>query len=221
MSVLVVAISGSDGGNQGPQGIYKQFKSHWKDRDVIKVISIDTTPNQILANIEKVTQTVLKNQSYKSIYLVGYSMGGAVAALSAYHLSCELSSSVDGVVLIGTQTDGILSLSELNIPVLFYHGKEDLIFPIWQIDSVYKSIKASKKMVQIEGVGHNFAPAGKRYLSASDTKKLASDVVTEISSFILESKAQEKSLQSKVVTKELHLSQSKGILDKFRTSFFL
>lgn len=195
MGSLIVAISGSGGGNRGPQGIYRQFEK--LEGPGIRVVAVDTIPDDVPRNSEKVTQLILsQKQLPQSVYLVGYSMGGAVAAIAAYELSQKHEGLVKGVVLLSSQTDGLRALFELNIPVLFYHGQKDSIFPLWEMESIYARLPGQKKMVQAVGLEHSLAPNGLK--SSRHTHQLAQDVVKEISDFFqLSIQIEEKAMSKK------------------------
>lgn len=188
MSSLVITVSGSDGGNGGPQGIYRHFPKYWGARNV-SVINIDTIPEEVISNINHVFQTAQENgQKYERIYLVGYSMGGAVVIGAALELQKLDDNRLSGIGLISTQTEGLQCLKQLKVPVLFYHGSQDEYFPPWQVDPFFKSYQGEKKFVQMENLGHNLGPRGYSFVSRKYIKNLAKNVIGELSSFFKEGK---------------------------------
>jgi pimeloyl-ACP methyl ester carboxylesterase len=169
----IIAISGSSGGNSGPQGVYSELQSHYQD-ETLSVSRLDTSPDEIDENVKKVLKAAEKADE---VYLMGYSMGGAVAASAAGQLGDKLK----GVVLLNTQTEGLYCLKNLNVPVLFYHGSEDEYFPKWQVEGLFKGYSGPKKWVELEGLNHGFRSSSGQY-----TQSLASELHSEISHFFFE-----------------------------------
>lgn len=193
----IIAISGCGGGNEGPQGIYPQLKSSFLG-DNVSVLPLDTLPNDIEKNVQKVKALALKVQGQGDLYLMGYSMGGAVAAQAAYELNQTKEGTVKGVVLLNSQTDGLQLLKDLKIPVLFYRGKEDQVVPSWQAEGPYNKYSGPKKLVELEGLDHGF----KKHKSFGRYKEsLAQDLQSEINEFFFTGPNQNQSGQtSKSIT---------------------
>ena len=83
MTYSIVAVSGCSGGNKGPVGLYESLGKKYLDHDV-KFHAIDTTADDIEVNIDKVIRAASESShAFEKTYLMGYSMGGAVAALAA------------------------------------------------------------------------------------------------------------------------------------------
>lgn len=184
MTNLLITISGSGGGNQGPLGIYKNFES--STTDTFQVINMDTLKDKIGDNVARVVDVVTKNlEKYKNIYLMGYSMGGAVVALATYQLNSEDRSPIKGIVFLATQTEGLQYLMGINVPVLFFHGTDDEYFPLWQLQSTFKRYKSEKQMVVIKGASHSFRPEKNH---STDTQKLAKDIWEHSIDFFSEKK---------------------------------
>jgi pimeloyl-ACP methyl ester carboxylesterase len=149
----------------------------------LKFLPIDTLPNVVLENVERVTKIAQEQLCfYDNIYLAGHSMGGAIAALAAHEINKIAEGSVKGVVLIGTQTDGLQVLKEIRVPILFYHGKEDEYFPTWQIESIYTNYPGPKMMVALEGLDHDLGVQG-HSKSNGCSHDLARDFIAEFSNF--------------------------------------
>lgn len=169
----IIAISGSSGGNQGPQGVYSELQSHYQD-ETLSVSRLETSPDEIDGNVEKVLKAAEKADE---VYLMGYSMGGAIAAIAAGQLGDKLK----GVVLLNTQTEGLYCLKDVNVPVLFYHGSEDEYFPKWQVEGLFQDYSGPKKWIELEGLNHGFRSPQGGY-----TKTLAKELHSEISHFFFE-----------------------------------
>jgi dienelactone hydrolase len=211
MSTLVLTVSGHSGGTGGPQGIYQQFSSCWKDKSVT-VINVDTIPDSVEENVARVFQIAQeRSNSYDKIYLVGHSMGGAVVAQVARNMKLAGNHRVAGVALLSTQTDGLQALKDIDTPVLFYHGSEDGYFPIWQMESSFRACKGQKKFVQVDGLGHDLSRAKDSYVSEHFVRNLAKDVIAEMSSFFNAEEAQQGLGKDRIVTKKIPLRA----LDRF------
>ena len=180
---VLIAISGCGGGNQGPQGIYPELQKLYEN-DSLKVLPFDTLPDDVEANVERVSKIASQHLGTgKAIYLMGHSMGGAVAAQAAAELNQGTEKPVKGVVLLNSQTDGLQYLDDLNIPVLFYQGEADDVFPPWQIESTFKYYPGIKKMVKIGGLDHGLSN-GNIPASEEFTQSLSKDLYSEVSSFL-------------------------------------
>ena len=202
MSSVIIAVSGCGGGNSGPKGMYHRLGKHLDGRSV-EVLNIETIPDNIAQNIESVNrlahEAIARNQN---VYLMGYSMGAAVAAIAAQQLNSDGKNSVKGVGLISSQTDGLSALFELNIPVLFYHGSADPFFSSLELLDIFRKYQGPKQFVIIENAGHNLCPEGSKYVSDGYVEELSKEVAEGISHFLLESSAQSSSCEN-VVTKKI------------------
>ncbi len=218
MTDLVIAISGSQGGSSGPQGIYQVLQNYWNDK-LIKILSVTTVPEDVNKNVQQISEIALESlQSYENIYFIGYSMGGAVAALVAYQLNTLAEGRVKGVVFLATQTDGLVALKELKIPVLFYHGQNDECILLWQIESWYAKYQGPKKMIQLEKATHDFSPKKHFKLFADYTNNLAQEVAAEMSQFLFQQTTEGQNEQ--VVVKNIY-SKSSNLFAKWRGYFKL
>lgn len=192
---LLIAISGTGGGNRGPQGIYQLLGQQ------TNILPIDTFPGEVDKNVEKVRQISLDQfKAYENIIFMGHSMGGAVAVRAASEVNKLAPGRVKGIVLLSTQTEGLQILKDLAIPVLFYHGQEDEIFPSWQMKTPYNRCAGPKRMVLLEGLDHDLGRKGKSKEYAHD---LAKDVLSEMNNFFADPKAE-------IITRQVHLTPKKG-----------
>lgn len=215
MSSLYITISGSDGGHLGPQNIYSLLQSEDESHS-IKVLAIETLPNEVEKNVQRTVEAALGQlQLVEKIYLVGYSMGGAVAAQAAYVLNNKVKNAVKGLVLVATQTDGMQPLQSLDIPVLFYHGKMDQVFPAWQVETLYKKYKGPKMMIEVERLDHSCLLEAQRR-STVYSKALASHLLHSMRDFFASKPTQD--FDSKIISAELPVPVMTAY-EKF-TSFF-
>ena len=113
-------------------------------------------------------------------YVVGHSLGGAIAAEVARRhpeaaglvMEATFTSVKDmidespwgflPVGLILTQRfDTLSKVSQLNMPVLITHGTNDSIVPFHMGERLYDAVKAPKRFIRVEGAGHhNLSGAG-------------------------------------------------------------
>jgi pimeloyl-ACP methyl ester carboxylesterase len=160
---LIIAISGAGGGTSGPQGFYDYLKPYMANED-ISVIQMETIPGNIHDNASRVAETVSRNfDRFRNIYLMGWSMGGAVAILSTYQINIEKQTdTIKGLILLAPQSDGIQLLKELKVPVLFCHGKKDETVPLWTVQGRYDQYQGMKEIVLFEGLDHDFSLNGEK-----------------------------------------------------------
>lgn len=157
---LLICISGSGGGNSGPNGLYNFLQTYLTKHD-FRVLQFDTLPNGVEPNVNKLIKLILTHFNvYKDIYLMGWSMGGAVAINVAYyinHVNGDLSpAKIKGVVLLATQEAEMNNINFLDIPILFIHGKEDHALPCDISLTLYNKYKYDKDLFIINNVGHYF-----------------------------------------------------------------
>lgn len=211
-NVYIIAISGCGGGNKGPQEIYRYLEKACQSHS-LKIVRFDTLPDDELGNVDGVSNIALEIiRSGGNIYVVGHSMGGGVAALAAHQLNQIHPRTVKGLVLIDTQTEGLQVLQRLVIPVLFYHGREDEIFPVWQIESHYQRYSGPKRMVEIKDLDHNLRHV--RYPTKSEvyTRDLALDLFSEITDFFFTRGVKKE----EIVTRELVLTHKTEVKEKIK-----
>ncbi len=148
---LVVAISGCGGGGSGPQNLFQTLQRKCRKPDFVP---IDTIPDDYHENIKRVKDLVSSHLN-QNVYLMGYSMGGAIAACAAYELNKQRPNAIQGLIFLNTQTEGLQALQELSVPVLFFHGTEDRYFPVQDIQDIYDKYQGDKELVLVEGMGHD------------------------------------------------------------------
>ena len=107
-------------------------------------------------------------------YIVGHSLGGAIAAelarrepqaaglvLEATFTSVQdmISESPWGFLPVGlilTQRfDTLSKVAELRMPVLVTHGTNDSIVPFHMGERLYGAVKSPKRFIKVEGAGHH------------------------------------------------------------------
>ena len=110
----------------------------------------------------------------KPRFIVGHSLGGAIAAEVARRrpdaagvvLEATFTSVRDmvdhsafswlPVSLILTQNfDTLAKVQELKMPVLIAHGTSDAIVPFEMGERLYQAVKAPKRFIRVEGAGHH------------------------------------------------------------------
>ncbi len=106
-----------------------------------------------------------------NIYIMGRSIGSTVAVHSAQNLNYA------GLILVSPLTSGkaqakttnlssvaflagdafnnIAKIKNIKCPVLIIHGSKDTIIPFSMGEEIYDAITTTKKLVKIEGAGHN------------------------------------------------------------------
>lgn len=181
MSNVFIGVSGCSGGVQGPAGLYKYLKKMMNPDS--QFIALPTIPDDLLSNIDKVQQEVLSQQKQgkRDIYLVGYSMGGAVVAISAQRLEQQQKGLLKGVILLSSQTEGLQALQALDVPVLAFHGEEDECFSVASIQKSIKKLSQKNKTSVILQGKHDLMPESKK--SSSHVKNLAEKVLRETEEF--------------------------------------
>ncbi len=153
---LIIAISGCGGGTSGPGSLYHSLEEKYAKRSDTRFLPIETIPDDLMENILRVSDLVHAQLAhYQHIYLMGYSMGGGVAAITAAELNSERPGTIKGVILLNSQTEGLQALNQLSVPVVFIHGRNDAYFPIEEIRSCYDRYRGPKKLVLIDGMDHN------------------------------------------------------------------
>lgn len=215
---VVIAVSGCGGCNQGPQQIYSMLQKLYGN-DSLTVFPVDTLPDNIEENVATVISIALKYLSdSKDIYLMGYSMGGAVAVQAANELNQRAERPVKGVVLLNSQIEGLQYLNGLDVPVLFYQGEADSVFPLWQIESIFTEYSGLKRMVKMADLNHELSQenisSSKEFMQC-----LAKTIFSEMSCFLFNSRLNEHESKSIVVTKIVSPPSKKGIFSNFVNIF--
>lgn len=181
MPNLIIGVSGCSGGEKGPAGLYK-FLAKNSGSDC-KFFALPTLPEDLLGNIEKVEQVVASqlHKQYADVYLMGYSMGGAVAAIACEKIEKKNPGSIKGVILLSSQTEGLQVLKSLNVPLLMIHGGQDEYFPAGTLQRIFTELPQKKEWMLIEQGTHNLMPHAK--ISLDNTSNLAQNISKQIKSF--------------------------------------
>jgi uncharacterized protein len=144
--------------------------------------SADVAPTEALAyeDAEAAWDYLAKVAPGKPRYIVGHSLGGAIAVeLARRHpeasglvLEATFTSVQDmidtspwgflPVSLILTQRfDALAKIGEVKIPVLIAHGTRDSVVPVEMSERLFAAAHAPKKLLRVEGAGHhNLSGAG-------------------------------------------------------------
>lgn len=138
--------------------------------------SSDVTPSEEYAyeDAEAAWDYLARLAPGRSRFIVGHSLGGAIAAELARRrpeaagvvLEATFTSVRDmidespwgflPVGLILTQNfDTLSKVAELRMPVLVAHGTRDAIVPFHMGERLFEAIKAPKKLIKVEGAGHH------------------------------------------------------------------
>jgi hypothetical protein len=135
------------------------------------------------------------------LYLVGHSLGGAVAIelaigdagvagivvestfTSMYDMASRTAARFLPLDTLLTQRfDSIAKVGRLNVPILIVHGTQDSLVPVEMAHALYAKARDPKQLLIIEGASHhNVGPAGgaeydaaiRRWLAASRRPALA------------------------------------------------
>ena len=161
MIKVIIGVSGCSGGTQGPAGLYKFLARNTEAN--CKFIAIPTIPDNLLANIENLQKVIFSQLQTgdADIYLMGYSMGGAVAAVSAYNSEQMQKGVIKGVILLSPQTDGLHVLQSIDVPVLMIQGREDEYFSAEALEKIFIELPQKKEMILIDQAKHNLMPQAK------------------------------------------------------------
>jgi pimeloyl-ACP methyl ester carboxylesterase len=138
--------------------------------------STDVTPTEAYAyeDAEAAWDYIAKIAPSRSRYIVGHSLGGAIATELARRrpdaaglvLEATFTSVADmvgestwgflPVSLILTQKfDTLAKIAEVKVPVLITHGTADSIVPFQMGERLYQAARAPKKFIKVEGAGHH------------------------------------------------------------------
>ncbi len=138
--------------------------------------SSDVAPTEAYAyeDAEAAWDHIAKIAPGRARYIVGHSLGGAIAAELARRrpeaaglvleatftsVSDMVSQSAWGflpVSLILTQRfDTLAKIAEVQVPVLIAHGTRDSIVPFEMGERLYQAASAPKRFIKVEGAGHH------------------------------------------------------------------
>ncbi len=154
---LLIATSGCGGGCGGPWGVYDDLQPYLEKRNMV-VMSINTIRKSVDKNVSLITKTILDNiDVYRHFYLMGWSMGGATVIQVAHKINHELDlNKVKGIVLLATQSAKTKMIEDLDIPIIFYHGKEDTVLRHKISIRMHKRYKHKKMLVLFDKLNHDF-----------------------------------------------------------------
>ena len=144
--------------------------------------SSDVAPTEAYAyeDAEAAWQHLTKLAAGRRHFVVGHSLGGAIAAeLARRHpeaaglvLEATFTSVADMVgesswgflpigLILTQKFDTLAKLSEVKVPVLVAHGTRDSIVPFAMGERLYGAAPAPKRFIKVEGAGHhNLSGAG-------------------------------------------------------------
>jgi len=107
-------------------------------------------------------------------YIVGHSLGGAIAAelarrrpeASGLVLEATFTSVRDMIdespwsflpvgLILTQEFDTLSKVSELAMPVLITHGTRDTIVPVRMGERLYEAVRAPKRFIKVDGAGHH------------------------------------------------------------------
>jgi hypothetical protein len=138
--------------------------------------SSDVSPSETIVyeDAEAAWQYLAKLAPGRERFIVGHSLGGAIATELARHhpeasglvLEATFTSVRDmidesawgflPVGLILTQKfDTLAKITEVKVPVLITHGTRDSIVPFAMGEKLYQAANAPKKFIRVEGAGHH------------------------------------------------------------------
>lgn len=138
--------------------------------------SSDVAPTEAYAyeDAEAAFEYLAKLAPDRPRYVVGHSLGGAIAAELARRkpeaagivleatftsVSDMISESPWGFLPVGfilTQRfDTLSKVSELRMPVLITHGTNDSIVPFHMGERLFEAVKAPKRFIKVDGAGHH------------------------------------------------------------------
>ena len=176
MTSLVLCLSGSGGGNGGPNGVYFDIESKI-DRN-FKVMSLNTYPKSISLNVAMMMEIIQKNKDiYDKIFIIGWSMGGAAAIQTAYYANKFIKSDiVTGVILLASQNKEAELIGHLDedMKIFLIHGLNDVAIPSSISQSLFDMCKCQKKLTLVPNETHNF----------DNSSKLHDHIINYLESFI-------------------------------------
>lgn len=155
---LIICVSGSGGGNGGPFGVYNYLQNYYCPNE-FQIVLYDTIPRDVHNNVDVIINFISKiYKSYSEIYLIGWSMGGATVVNVAHKINNILKfCTINGLVLLATQSAEIENVYKLNISLLLIHCKNDAVLSYRISERIYnKYNNNNKKLIIVDGIGHHF-----------------------------------------------------------------
>jgi len=126
MTNYIIGISGSGGGDSGPNNLYQLLKLKFTNR----VILYDTIPNNEKDNINNIIDiinNILINENEATFTILGYSMGGTIALITGIYFNNK--NCITKIIFLSSQTVGFDQLNYLKCPIVIFHSINDLIIP--------------------------------------------------------------------------------------------
>ena len=138
--------------------------------------SSDVAPTEAYAyeDAEAAWDYLVRLSPSKQRYIVGHSLGGAIAAELAHRrpdaaglvLEATFTSVADMIgqspwsflpvgLLLTQKFDALSRMGELKMPVLITHGTRDTIVPVQMGERLYEAVKSPKRFIRVEGAGHH------------------------------------------------------------------
>ncbi len=155
----IYTICGCGGGEAGPNYSYVRLKELLEDYD-IDVYILDTTPKYVTINVAQMMKEIIKRiEDYSNIYLIGWSMGGAVVTQVAYYINNFIRPNyVAGVVYLASQTAQNELFFSLDCSIVLIHGKNDDVINVRASKNSYSKFQGSnKKLILLDNQGHDFS----------------------------------------------------------------
>jgi pimeloyl-ACP methyl ester carboxylesterase len=138
--------------------------------------SSDATPTEAYAyeDAEAAWDYLARLAPGRKRYIVGHSLGGAIAAelarrrpdASGLVLEATFTSVRDMIdespwgflpvgLILTQEFDTLSKVRELAMPVLVAHGTRDSIVPVRMGERLYEAVRAPKRFIKVEGAGHH------------------------------------------------------------------
>ena len=138
--------------------------------------SSDVAPTEAYAyeDAEAAWDYLAKIAPGRQRYIVGHSLGGAIAAelarrrpdASGLVLEATFTSVQDMVdqspwgflpvgLILTQRFDTLSKVGDLRMPVLVTHGTNDTIVPVHMGERLFEAVKSPKRFIKVEGAGHH------------------------------------------------------------------
>lgn len=159
LPAAIYTICGCGGGDAGPNYSYVKLRELLNDYN-IGFHMIDTIPKSISLNVAKMMKEIIsKIDNYSNIYLIGWSMGGAVVTQVAYYINNFIRPNyVSGIIYLASQTVENQLFFSLDCSVILIHGKDDDVISVRASKKSYTKFPGSnKKLILLDNQDHNFS----------------------------------------------------------------
>ena len=155
----VYTICGCGGGNAGPNYSYVKLKSLLEKHNV-DVYLLETVPNHISLNVAYMMKEITANiDKYSKIYLIGWSMGGAVVSQVAYFINKFIRPEyVAGIIYLASQGADNQLFYFLECNVILIHGELDSVIPVKVSQIRHDKFHGKQKnLIILSEQGHDFS----------------------------------------------------------------